>query len=433
MSTDRGPERPTAVESAFLALEQPHVPMHVAAIVVFEGRTPLTIAELAGLVRERTRRLSRFHQRLRRSVGGWKWAPAGRIDLGAHLFHHDVAPPGTTGDLLELCARIHEQHLDRERPLWEMHLVDGLAGRRQALVIKTHHAITDGLAGVALAEALFDAAPGIAKPCSLPVMGFVPGALETARAAVNDVEGLAALVAGGPLAAVGPFNASVSGRRALGIAALPLHDVKRIKRALGVSVDDVLVGAVASGLGAYLRRRGYVSTSATLRAMLPVSTRGPQRGLALGNHVSSIFVDLPVGLGDFATTVRHISWSKATLRTVHAARGGALAIEATQLLPAPLQGPVLRFASGLPFAHLIVSDIPGPEEQLFLLGRRVLASFPMMPLAADVGLAIAMVTMGPVVGVGVTVDPTIVPDPQEMAQEIARALPGARSSLAEAA
>jgi diacylglycerol O-acyltransferase / wax synthase len=192
-----------------------------------------------------------------------------------------------------------------------------------------------------------------------------------------------------------------------------------------VSVDDVLVGAVATGLGAYLRRRGYVSESATLRAMLPVSTRGAERALTLGNRVSSIFVDLPVGIRDFASAVRHVSWSKATLRTTHAADGGALAIEATRLLPAPLQAPVLRFVSGLPFAHLIVSDVPGPEQPMYLNGRRILGSFPMMPLAADIGLSIAMLTIGPQIGLGVTSDPKIVPDPQALADDIGRALAGA--------
>jgi len=313
-----------------------------------------------------------------------------------------------------------------------MHLVDGLADGRQALVIKTHHAITDGLAGLAVAEALFDMAPGVDKPCSLPVMGFAPGVLETAMAAVHRIEGLAVLAAGGPLAGAGPFNAAVSARRALGITGLPVAEVKRLKRALGVSVDDVLVGAVATGLGAYLRRRGYVGESATLRAMLPVSTRGAERGFTLGNHVSSIFVDLPVGLAEFASAVRHVSWSKATLRTTHAADGGALAIEATRLLPAPLQGPALRFVSGLPFAHLIVSDVPGPDQPMFLLGRRIMGSFPMMPLAADIGLSIAILTLGPVAGLGVTADPDIVPDPQTLADDIGRALEGAGSHTIQA-
>ncbi len=418
-------ERPAAVETAFLALEQKRVPMHVGAIVVFEGGVPLTMQELRKHVAVRTRKLARFHQRLHRSAGGWTWVAAGRIDPVAHLFHHELPSPGTTEQFLDLCARLHEQRLDRSRPLWEMHLVDGLADGRQALIIKTHHAITDGLAGLAVAEALFDMAPGVAKPCSLPVMGFAPGVLQAAMTAAHGLEGLAVLAAGGPLAAPGPFNADVSERRALGIAALPVADVKRIKRALGVSVDDVLVGAVATGLGTYLRRRGYVGETATLRAMLPVSMRGPERGHSLGNHVSSIFVDLPVGLGDFASTVRRVSWSKATLRTTHAADGGALAIEATRLLPAPLQAPVLRFVSGLAFAHLIVSDVPGPEQPMFLLGRRIVGSFPMMPLAADIGLSIAMLTLGPVAGLGVTADPKIVPDPQTLADDIGGALAGA--------
>ncbi len=427
VQAQRAFERPAAVEAAFLALEQKRVPMHVGAIVIFDGRRPLTMAELRTHVRERARKLERFHQRLRRSAGGWAWVPAGRIDLSAHVFRHELPAPGTDDQLRELCGRLHEQRLDRDRPLWEMHLIDGLAGGRQALVIKTHHAITDGLAGLAVAEVLFDMAPGVEKPRTLPVMGFAPRVLDTAVATVHGLEGLAVVAAGGPLAAAGPFNAAVSPHRSLGMAALPVTEVKRIKRALGVSVDDVLVGAVSVGLGTYLRRRGYISEAATLRAMLPVSTRGAHCGLALGNHVSSIFVDLPVGMHDFASAVRRVSWSKATLRTTHAADGGALAIEATRLLPAPLEGPLLRLLSRLPFAHLIVSDVPGPEQPMFLRGRRIIGSFPMMPLAADIGLSIAMLTIGPSIGLGVTSDPKIVSEPQVLADDISGALAGAVS------
>lgn len=398
--------------------------MHVAAVVVLDDGQPITLSQLQHHVAARLRRLPKFRERARTLLGGRgaQWVSVRSIDYHAHLFHHELPSPGTSSQLRELCAHIHEQGLDRDRPLWEMHLVDGLAGGRQALVIKSHHAVNDGLAGIEAAEVLFDPAPGT-RPPELPAMRFVEPHRATPLTALQGLVGMAFAAASPPLVLDGPFNGQVSAHRIFGMATLPMDRVRRVKRQLGGSIDDVVVATVASGLSDYLLDVAYPEIPPTLKAMLPVSTRPLAPDAHFGNHISAVFVDLPVDGTGVAALVPRIAASKATLRTAHAASGGAMLVEAAGHLPPPVHGALMRLVSELPFANLVVSDVPGPDEPLYLLGRRIVACYPMMPLAARVGLSIAAVSMGGTIGLGVTADPGLVPDAQRLATAIARALP----------
>jgi hypothetical protein len=151
--------------------------------------------------------------------------------------------------------------------------------------------------------------------------------------------------------------------------------------------------------------------------MVPVSMRGPQP-TALGNHVSAIFLDLPIDSDSLGSALDEITQQKDSLRKAHAPAGSSLLVDVAALLPAPLHTAVLRAASGTRFANLVLSDIPGPNQTLYLLGHRVLACYPMMPLAPNVGLSIAAVRMGGVIGIGVTADPSLVPNVQQLANAI---------------
>ena len=418
----RSGERLTAVEASFIALEQPPFPMHVAGLTLFEsGRRPVTMPELRQLVASRLRRVRSFHECVRTSPTGWpEWVPSDRIRPRAHFFHHVLVKPGGEAQLRRLCAEIHEAMLDRHVPLWEMHLIDGISGGRQGLLVKTHHAITDGLAGMQIAELLFDPAPGETRP-ALPVTRFAqPDVVQSVWRVLQGLVGLAFTAAGGPLAIQGPFDGPVSGQRAFGLATLSLPAIKQIKRQLGVRVDDVLAAIIAFGLRRYLRDIDYTDIPPALRAMLPVSTRGPMNA-APRNDVSAIFVDLPMDTDDIPTLVCRIAEAKATLRTAHATEGTAMAVQAAGLLPAPVHATLVRAVSGFPFANLVLSDVPGPDQALFFLGRRIDGCYPLMPLAPSVGLSIASVGMADAIGVGLTADPTLVPDVQRIASAIEQA------------
>jgi diacylglycerol O-acyltransferase / wax synthase len=408
----------TPIEAAFLAMERPGLPMHVAAVLLLEGHRPITIGEIRGLLESRLGRLPRFTQRL----GSGRWVPAGRIDLKQHVVHHALDGAGTMPRLRELCARIHEQPLDRDRPLWEVHLIDGIHGHDQAVMVKTHHAITDGIAGVEVAEALFDREPA-QHAVDRPVPAFGDHHKDSGLAAFQCLLGAAVTAAGGPIALDSPFNGPVGPRRSFAVTDIPLSVIRQAKHLFGGTVDDVVVAIVAAGLRTYLRETGYPDPPRALRAMLPVSTCAERPG-GVGNHVTAVFVDLPMHVDDMHQLVNVIAAEKSVLRTSHAAAGVEMLVRATGLLPGPLQRSLVRFATSQRGSNLVLSDVPAPDAPMFLLGRRITGTYPMMPLGGDIGLSIAVFGMAGKLCVGVTVDPDLVPGARRVAEAIASVVSG---------
>ncbi len=431
--------RLTALEASFLALERPGLPMHVAAVSVLGAPTPeggpMTLDDLSRLIASRISRVPRFRQRVQFKPLGLaraEWVPVAHPDLTRHVFHHLLPSPGRRSQLNALCARIQEDLLPRDRPLWQMHLIDGLQGHRQALVVKMHHAITDGIGGMELAEILLEGRstgrartrttrrPRLARPTP------------SANAWLEGLAGMAFTIASGPIAQASPFNGRVGGRRVFATATLSMDRIRRVKQQLGVSIDDVLLAAVAGGLHTYFRHSGLVAPRA-MKAMVPASTRLTSNKAQCGNYVTSVFVDLPLDSTDPAACARRIAVSKALLRTVHAGLGMSMLIGAAGLLPAPLHDALVRFAGGLPVANLVLSDVPGPDEPRSWLGHRIEACYPMLPLPGAVGVSIAAISMGGTMGVGVIADPNLLPDPDRLARAIEHALNSFEPALPSAA
>lgn len=414
------------MEASFLALERPGLPMHVAGVVVLEGPTPITLPELRALVASRLRRLPKFREVVRFSPLGAtrpSWTPAGRIDLDAHLFHHRLPEPGRRGQLNALCGRIHERLLPRDRPLWEMHVIDGLEGGGQAVVIKTHHSITDGIAGMEIARVLFDRAAGAQPTAWLPPTKFADGRGAWLLRGMQSLMGIAFTAAGGPIALPGPFNGSVGGNRTFATAVIAMDAIRQAKRRYGGSVDDVVLATVAAGVRSYLNAVQFPEIPPALRAMVPVAT-GPTAASTLGNHVTTVFVDLPLDAVEFPELVRIIATEKLQRRGAHEAAGMSLLIEAAGWLPNPLHETVVRVVAGMQYANLVLSDVPGPDEPMHLLGHRITACYPMIPLPPGIGLSIATVSMGGVMGVGIVADPGLVPDASRLARAIEHVIPG---------
>jgi diacylglycerol O-acyltransferase len=339
------------------------------------------------------------------------------MDLRRHLFHHQLPEPGTASQLNALSARIHETMLLHDRPLWELHLIDGLRHGGQAVVLKMHHSITDGIAGVEIAEMLFGGA-GVehaAKP--RPCLTFAGSLRPSLRTAAQAMLGVAVTAAGGPIAAPGPFNGPVGARRAFATADIPLDVVRIAKERFGGTVDDVYVAIVTEGIRRHLAETECPDVPAALRAMLPVSTRESGGG-GLGNHVTAVFLDLPMAPLEFGELVRAIATSKSGLRAAHAAAGAAMVVTAAGLLPNPVHSAVVRIATGTRACNLVLSDVPAPEETLSLDGRRLRITYPLMPLGASIGIAIAALGIGGHLGVGITVDPDLVPGVQHLAKSI---------------
>ena len=401
-------------------MEKPGLPMHIGALVLLEEGSPLTMPDLRRGVARRLGRLPRFRDRLQ--GGPWslacpEWETVSRVELGRHLFHHRLPAPGGTAQLNAMCARIHERVLLRDRPLWEIHLIDGLRNRGQAVVIKMHHAITDGIAAVEIAEILLDHPRKPPKPQARPCPRFAGQMEPSLRTAAQALLGLAVTAAGGPIARPGPFNGPVGPRRSFATATIPVEMIRLAKQSYGGTVDDVYLAIVTQGLRRYLDDSDCRDVPPALRAMLPVSTRSVAGG-GLGNHVTAVFMDLPMTPLNVSELMRVIARSKALLRGGHAATGAAMIVGAAGLLPNPLHSAVVRLATGLPGCNLVVSDVPAPDETLVLHGRRLRATYPLMPLGASIGLSVAALRQGGSLGVGITADPDLVPNVRGLARAI---------------
>ena len=217
-------------------------------------------------------------------------------------------------------------------------------------------------------------------------------------------------------------HGSVGAERVFASATIPMATIRLARQRFGGTVDDVVLATISAALRRYLLDVRYPEIPKTLRAMIPVSTRGSSRTVDIDNRITSVFIDLPVGAAGLSERMRRIASLKSGARGAHAGHGASFVIEAVGALPNPLHEAVVQIASRFNFANLIVSDIPGPDQPLHLFGRRVVACYPLMPLAPAVGLAIAALSVGETIGVGITADPGLVPKPRLIARSIERVL-----------
>ena len=428
----------TALDLAFLSLEKPNVHMHVGGISIFDPSTRpggrLTFGEYSRHFRSRLHRLPRLRQRVQEDAFGWgglRWAEDPDFELKNHLFHERLPAPGGERELNQLAGWIMSKPLPRDRPLWENHFVEGLAGGRVAVIMKAHHAMEDGLAGLRQTELLFDCEDSLEerRPAPAPRPGGPwalldrvlnlplprdPGA--ALSRAVAAVAGAGDFLAAGMVAPDSPFNGELGAAREVGTWHARLSEARALHHRLGVSFNDAVLAMVADGLQRYLVGRG-VALPERVRVMVPVATRRT-RSSDLGNQVSAFLLDVPL---DGATAFQSVS---RILRATHAARAReeatALAVveEVGGWFAVPLQRLVTRPFFGQRLFNLVVSDIRGLEHGIRLRGARHLASYPLMPLAQGSGLSIAVLTMGGVFGVGVTSEPQVVPEPQALADAI---------------
>lgn len=400
------------VDASFLLLERLWLPMHFGGLSLLDSSArpggPITEVELRHALKRRFRRLPRLAARVEfpHRIGHPVWT-ACAPDFDEQVRGHDLEAPGDWPRVLDLVSRLHAEPLDRTRPLWELHLIDGLAEGRQALLMKVHHSVADGIGGMDVATALFDRTPQRVRRAH-PRGARRPAWLE----ALQAVAGTAELVAGLG-AATGVFKGGVGPRRRLATARLDGRALAAAKRSLGATLDDVLLEVVAEGLTRYFAAEG-ADAPRKLRIMLPVSTRAGESG---GNHVTAMFFDLPLGR-DPRGLVEAVESAKSRLRRAHEGFALTVLAEAAGRLPEPLQSWAVRLATALPAADLVVSDIPGPSQPYSLLGAPVEVMYPLMPLAPATGLSIAAIWIAGAVGLGVTADPGQVRDPDRLAAAI---------------
>jgi diacylglycerol O-acyltransferase / wax synthase len=460
------PDRLTALDSTFLHLEDHSTAhMHVASVMVFEGDAP-TLQELVDHVLDRLHLVPRYRQRLAivpLGQGRPMWTDDPHFNPYYHIRHTALPKPADDEALKQLAGRLFSQRLDRSKPLWEIWLVQAMAGDRFALIAKTHHALVDGISGVDITTVLFDAArepiaptapapPWNAKPLpgSAKLLGeallertTVPGEmargaralLRTPRRAVSQLRKGLASVGATTLAGISTpappsrFNVEIGPHRRYTFLDADLDRFKAIKDSLGGTLNDVVLASVALALGKYLRDHGHATDGLVLKAMVPVSVRTKAQRGALGNQVAAMWAPLPVGLENPTECLVYIATSMAELKESGQAVGAQVLTNLAGLAPPTILSQAARLQARQPFFNLVVTNVPGPQFPLYLLGRKLDILYPVVPLAQRQALGIAVMSYDGHLGFGLLGDYDALPDLEVIAQDLQWAI----ASLAGAA
>ncbi|MGY1604162.1 WS/DGAT/MGAT family O-acyltransferase [Geodermatophilus sp. SYSU D00815] len=431
-------ERLTALDASFLYLEERLNPMHVGGVLVLDA-PPDGLEPLEALVAARLPLVPRYRQRVLEVPGNLAspvWADDPDFDCTYHVRRSALPRPGTEAQLMELVSRLMSRPLDRSRPLWELYLVEGLAGNRVAVVTKTHPALVDGLSAIDIGQVLLDPEPDAPAP---PVGEWTPArppgaaalvlqaleeyarrptaALDAARHAVTDVRANAARVAGigrdllrAARSAVfpaphTPLNRTTGRQRRVAVARADLEDVKKVRSLHGGTVNDVLLTVVTGALREWLLSRGEpVTGSTSVRALVPVSLQDADA--SPGGRVAAFLVDLPVGEPNPGVRLARLGYAMRGVALHGQSVGADRLIALTGFAPPTMHALGVRAARGLSrrLFNLVVTNVPGPQVPLYAAGSRVLEVFPVVPLARGQGLSIGITSYDGRVFIGLNAD-----------------------------
>ncbi len=450
-------DRLTSIDASFLHQEGESSHMHIGAVLIFEGAAP-EFTDYLNHIRGRLHLVPRYRQRLATpplETGRPLWVDDPTFNLEYHVRHTALPAPGTESQLFLLAARIASQQLDRSKPLWENWLVEGLEGGRFAVISKTHHSLVDGVAGVDLASVLFDLertpeppAPDLQpwrprpEPSSVElvaagVRGMVGATAGLATRAVtaatrpaatlsmlrDAAEGVGEIVwAGLNPAPQSPLNVEIGPYRRYTVVRHQLADYKEVKHALGGTVNDVVLSVVSGALTRWLHSRGIRTEGLELRALVPVSVRGQDQRGTLGNQLTVMRGPLPVYIGDPVARLQFVTRAMDGLKESKQAVGAATLSAVNNLAPPTILAQASRLNFSTRLFNLIVTNIPGPQVPLYVLGRRLEDLFPVAFLPENHALAIAIMSYNGNIDYGLLGDFDALPDIDVIADGIDLAL-----------
>ena len=450
-------DRLSATDAAFLHQEGSASHMHIGGLALFAGPPPIH-AELLEHIRGRLHLVPRYRQRVAEAplrLGRQRWIDDPRFNLEYHVRHTALPAPGDDEQLHRLAARIFSQRLDRTKPLWELWMVEGLAAGTFVVISKTHHSLVDGVSGVDLMTTLFDldAAGSPAGPPPPWVPAPSPSSAQLAAAALQDTVGRAATLplraaaaaamrparalaeareTGSALAEVvrhglspapeSPLNVPIGPHRRVATVACSLADLKTIKSALGGTVNDVLLAVVAGAVRRWMHGRGQRTEGLDLRVCVPISTRAKGDEGALGNRITQVVAPLPISQRDPLERLRVVRDAMRDVKDSRLAAGAEVIAGMQDFAPPTLLAQASRMNFSGRFFNLLVTNIPGPQFPLFLLGRRLQAVFPLAFLAGERILAVAAMSYDGGVNFGLIGDRDGLPDIDAVADGIAASI-----------
>ena len=477
---DRVTDRLSSLDVSFLYLEGRTTPMHVGGLLVFQppdqpesdqlrgqpdGRSAVFDYErLVELIEQRIALVPRYRQKIRTVPGHLAnpvWVDDPEFDISFHVRRSALPKPGSDQQLREFCARIQSRPLDRHRPLWEIYLVEGLRDNRIAIITKTHHAMVDGVSAIEIGQVILDASVQAGQlpddlwmpepePSSLNLLSDAvcqlvhrPSALlDTLRLGANDFRattGQVLRVVGGLASAARvairaapdtPLNAQIGQQRRYGTAITSLSDYKRVRSQQSdtgtrTTINDVVLATVSGALRGWLLFRGEsVTPSTTVRAMVPVSVRSDSEMGALGNRISAVFVDLPVGEPNPVLRLAQISYAMRAHKESGQSVGADALVALSGFAPPTLHALGARAANSLTrrLFNLVVTNVPGPQYPLYAAGARLLEIYPVVPLAEGQAVSIGLTSYNGGVYYGLNADHDAMPDVDVLAALIDESL-----------
>ncbi|NNL64841.1 MAG: wax ester/triacylglycerol synthase family O-acyltransferase [Myxococcales bacterium] len=450
-------DRLTALDHSFLLFERPNAYMHVASTMVLEAGPLRT--EDGGIDAESIRkatlaqlhRIPRYRQKLVTIPveGRPVWVDDPTFNIDYHVRHTSLPRPGTERQLKRLSARIMQQHLDRQRPLWELWIIEGLEDDRFAIVSKVHHCMIDGVSGVDLLRILMSPTPDQQLPephifvprpqpsglslltdeawrrMTLPfkALGGIGEFLSEARDARRDIASRLRSISsmlGRTLrsASETPINQDIGPHRRFDWFSMDLLELKALRRALGGSLNDLVLTIVTGAVRRFLEGRQCDLSEIEFRVMAPVSVRGEGEQGALGNRVSAWIIDLPVNEADPKAQLAAISAQTAELKASKEAVAAELLTQAAEFTPTALLAMGARNATRvLPF-NLVVTNVPGPQFPMYMLGAKLLEIYPHVPLMDNLGLGLALMSYDGQLHWGFNADYDVVPDLHDFVEAI---------------
>ncbi|MEV0133304.1 wax ester/triacylglycerol synthase family O-acyltransferase [Dactylosporangium sp. NPDC050688] len=465
-------EHLSPLDSAFLDFEDAdrHASLAIASIAVVEGPPP-SQSEFVESVRGRLPLIARYRQKVRQlplDVGPPVWVEDPAFDLTYHIRRTGLPAPGDDAALCRLVARLMAQRLDRDRPLWECWVIEGLAGNRWAVLTKVHHCMADGVSGNALYRIVFDESPvpRDAVPdtrCHTPepstlrltadaVADLVGNPLQQIRSLMHALHAPQALVrhvadtARGLIELTGvlmpvsrsPLAGPIGQQRRYAVGRAALQDVVHVAKTFQVTVNDVVLAAVTGAFRTHLLNDGATPDPDAVRTLVPVSMRTPGDEGVVDNRISVLLPLLPVEHTDPVGRLREVHRRLSALKESKEAEAGEAMTELAKHEPFPPLAYGIRLAARLPQRHIVAvtTNVPGPRRPLYVLGRQIVEILPYVPIAVRLRTGVAALTYHGQMSFGVTTDYDTGPDADliidALGDEIAKLVEAARAADATA-
>ncbi|MEZ5373842.1 MAG: wax ester/triacylglycerol synthase family O-acyltransferase [Microthrixaceae bacterium] len=452
-------ERLSGIDAAFTYLETPNAHMHVAMTAIFDTDTMpegYSFEAIKRLIRERMHLVAPFRRRLVTvpfNLNHPIWIEDPDFDLDFHIHRVTAPEPGGRRELADLAARIASVPLDRNKPLWEIWVIEGLKQNRVGVVTKVHHSAIDGASGAEIMTTLYDLAPegtdipppephepehipneweliGYAMSSRVKRLIDMPALLGRTVGNLSNVVSNRMSDDSGPRGALPltapptPFNSAITPHRRVGFARVPLSGAKEIKEAFGVKVNDVVLAIMSGTLRKYLDDRGDLPDE-SLVACIPVSVRTDDEKGAANNRVSAMFAHLSTHVEDPTERLRLIADSTKGAKEEHNALGarmmtdwGEYAAPRTFQLASRLYSQIGMANMHRPIHNLVISNVPGPPFPLYFAGAKLVAAYPMGPIMEGAGMNVTVLSYEDNIDVGFMVDRDLTPDVWDLANAV---------------